>query len=220
MKRTFIESTDIVGTLDTNRIVFDNGSEAILSDRLICLKCRNILWKPVSCGICAAIFCEKCRPRKSVFKNMLSFFKTQRSQHQKDNCDDFEEVLAPHDITTNLGRLRVRCVYDPNGCQVILPYNTLEEHERQCEFERVPCRVCQLPLSKRPPVVEHTLRVCFEELMRKNPAPMQQQFMQLMNATEKVDVENRRLQSMIHDLRVQLNTLDAACVKRNVVNNK
>jgi hypothetical protein len=82
----------------------------------------------------------------------------------------------------------------------------------------VPCQVCQLPLSKRPPVEEHTLRVCFEEMMRKNPAPMQQQFMRLLNATEKVEAENHLLRSMIDEFEVQLNTLDSACVKKNVAN--
>jgi hypothetical protein len=67
-------------------------------------------------------------------------------------------------------------------------------------------------------IVEHTLRVCFEEMMRKNPAPMQQQFMQLLNATEKTEAENRLLRSMIDEVKVQLNTLDSACIKKNVAN--
>jgi hypothetical protein len=149
---------------------------------------------------------------------LSSFFSKQPDRHEKDNCKNFEEAPAPHDITKDLGRLRVRCAYAPNGCQVVSPYYDLEEHELQCEFEMFPCQVCQLPLSKRPPIVEHTLRVCFEEMMRKNPAPMQQQFMQLLNATEKTEAENRLLRSMIDEVKVQLNTLDSACIKKNVAN--
>jgi hypothetical protein len=57
---------------------------------------------------------------------------------------------------------------------MLLPYYDLERHEQQCEFENIPCQLCQLLLSKRPPVVKHTLRACFEEMRRKNPAGIQQ----------------------------------------------
>ncbi|CAF1147110.1 unnamed protein product [Adineta steineri] len=208
-KRTFIQWTDQVGILDTNRIVLDESSQPILNDRLLCSKCHNIFWKPVSCRICGVIFCKRCCPRPNFYTMLFS-----KRSHEKNDCKNFKEVPAPHDITVDLGRLRVRCAYAPNGCQMISPYNDLEEHESQCEFEIVPCQVCQLPLSKRPPIVEHTLRVCFEEMMRKNPAPMQQQFMQLVNVTEKAEAENRRLQSVIDNLKIQLNTLDSTCIKK------
>ncbi len=67
-------------------------------------------------------------------------------------------------------------------------------------------------------VEEYTLRVCFKEMMRKNPAPMQEEFMQLVNAVEKVEAENRLLRSIIDDFKVQLNTLDSTCVKKNIAN--
>ena len=97
---------------------------------------------------------------------------------------------------------------------MISSYNELEAHEERCEFEMVPCQLCQLPLSRRPPVTEHTLRICFEQMTRRNPVPIQQQLTALLNANEKVDIENRNLRSMIDNLQHQLNTLDSACVKK------
>ncbi|CAF4688074.1 unnamed protein product, partial [Rotaria socialis] len=57
-----------------------------------------------------------------------------------------------------------------NGCRVISYYPNLERHEKMCEFEMIPCELCQLLLSKRPPIVEHTQRDCFEHMHGKNPA--------------------------------------------------
>jgi hypothetical protein len=99
-------------------------------------------------------------------------------------------------------------------------YCDLEQHERHCPFERIPCEVCQLPLSKRPPIAQHTVRACFQEMMRKNPAGIQRQFMTLLDATEKAEADNRRLQTMIDELKTQLNNLNSVCVKKTDANSK
>ncbi|CAF0814931.1 unnamed protein product [Adineta ricciae] len=214
--RTYIQSTNEVGKLNVYRVVSYQELSWNLYDRLFCSKCRNILWSPVSCSICGITLCERCRPQQNVFnpfKYMLQINVGVR--HERSNCNDFREVPAPTDIISDLERLQIYCAYAPNGCQVISLYNELEAHEKLCEFEMVPCQLCQLPLSGRPPVTEHTLRICFEEMTRKYPIPIQQQLTALLNANEKVDIENRNLRSMIDNLQSQLNTLDAACIKKN-----
>ena len=220
MPRTYIQSTVEIDTLDGHRIVHDNSSHSVLTDALICSECHNVFWNPVCCGICGTIYCKKCRPQQSIFSRITTFFGAHRSQHGKNYCENFEESPVPHNIITNLGRLRVRCAYAPNGCEVISLYCDLEQHERQCPFERIPCEICQFPLSKRPPITQHTRRACFEEMMRTNPAGIQRQFMTLLNATEKVEADNRRLQSTIEELKTQLNTLNSVCVKKTTTNTK
>ncbi|CAF4923110.1 unnamed protein product, partial [Rotaria socialis] len=91
-------------------------------------------------------------------------------QHRTKSCEDFDGIPISGRTTNDLARLRVRRSYAPNGCRVISYYPDLERHEKTCESERISCELCQLPLSKRPPIVEHTQRDCFEYMHGKNPA--------------------------------------------------
>ena len=209
---------DEIGKLELDRIVLEDGMQMILNEKLFCENCKNILWNPISCRTCNSAFCGPCHPPKNIFQRLSRslFFTNETKRGRKEcNCKHFQEAPAPNDLLTALSKLRVHCAYAPNGCQMILPYFDLEEHESVCEFEMVPCEICQLPLSKRPPIVEHTLSICFREMVRKNPAPIQQQFMQLANATKQLEAENRRLQSMLEELRTRFNALNKVCVKRN-----
>ncbi len=215
MERIHLQSTVEMDTLSRNRIVLDTDPRSILTDQLLCSECHDVLWKSVSCGKCGTIFCKNCRPQSNFFNKITTFFGGQRPQHGRNKCENFEEVPVPNHIMTDLSRLRVRCAYARNGCRVISLYNDLERHERQCEFEMIPCQLCQLPLSNRSPIVEHTLRACFEQMRRKNPAGIQQQFMVLLDATEKAEADNRHLQSDIKDLQTQLKKLNSICVKKN-----
>jgi E3 ubiquitin-protein ligase NRDP1 len=161
-------------TLSRHRIVLDQDSKTGLSDELLCSTCRDVLWKPVYCGKCGCIFCNKCRPQIGFFNRITTFFGAERPRHGRNNCDTFEEAPVPNHITTNLRKLRVRCAYAQNGCRTLPFYYDLEQHEEQCEFEKIPCELCQKPLSKRRPVEQHSTHACFEEMRRKNPAGIQQ----------------------------------------------
>ncbi|CAF1247441.1 unnamed protein product [Rotaria sordida] len=220
VQRTYILSTVEVEILDRNRIILDKESYAALPNTVLCSKCRNVLWRPVSCGKCGAMFCEQCQPTTSIFKKITTFFGAQRTQHGTNNCENFEEAPVPSHIITDLTKLRVRCAYAPNGCRVISFYYDLEQHEKTCEFEMIPCKLCQLPLSRRPPIVEHTRRACFEYMLNKNPAGIQQQFMILFNAVDEAKADNHRLQSTINDIKTQLNKLNSICLKNSKTNSK
>jgi hypothetical protein len=54
-------------------------------------------------------------------------------------------------------------------------------------------------------------------MRRKNPAGIQQQFMVLLETTEKAEADNLRLQSAIDDLKTQLNKLNSTCVKKKMI---
>ncbi len=150
-----------------------------------------------------------------------SFFSIQRKQHGTNNCEKFDGIPIPSQVTNDLARLRIRCVYAPNGCRVISSYYDLERHEQTCEFEMIPCQLCQLPLPNRPPIVQHTRRVCFEHMCDKNPAGIQQQFMILFNAMEETKAENHRLESTIKQIQAELKTLKSIHEKQDdKINNK
>ena len=108
----------------------------------------------------------------------------------------------------------VRCAYAQNGCPMILPYHALEYHEQYCDFEKIPCKLCQKPLSQRNSDGEHSTTACFEEMRRRNPAGIQQQFKLLLNATEKAEAENKRLSRITERLQIQMNDLDNIYMKK------
>jgi hypothetical protein len=188
---------------------------------VICSECGNVFWKPVSCRNCGTVFCEKCCPKGGILGKISSFFSIQRKQHGTNNCEKFDGIPIPSQVTNDLARLRIRCVYAPNGCRVISSYYDLERHEQTCEFEMIPCQLCQLPLPNRPPIVQHTRRVCFEHMCDKNPAGIQQQFMILFNAMEETKAENHRLESTIKQIQAELKTLKSIHEKQDdKINNK
>ena len=143
-----------------------------------------------------------------------------QKSHGTKNCENFDGTPISNRTTNDLARLRVCCSYAPNGCRVISLYYDLERHEQTCEFERIPCELCKLPLSQRPPIVQHTRRACFEHMRNKNPAAMQQHFMILFNVMEEAKAENHRLQSTINDMKTELKNLDLICIKKNDTHKK
>ena len=216
VQRVQLQSTVEIETLNKDRIVFDQDTKTDLGDGLLCTVCCKVVWKPVYCGRCRSIFCYKCRPQVGFLKKVSTFFGGERPRHGRTNCDQFEEASIPPSITTDLRKIRVRCAYRQNGCRTLSYYYDLERHEKECQFENIPCKVCQLPLSKREPIVMHTTRACFEEMRRRNPAAIQQQFMMLLDATEKIEAENRRLKSVTENLQRQINTFDSTYEKKAV----
>lgn len=207
-------------SLNRDRVVLDEAAKAGINNQMLCEQCGNIVWKPVSCAKCIGTFCTKCRPQVGFFQSITTFFGAERPRHGRRNCDNFEEATIPNYIATELNQLRIRCAYARNGCPMILFYDQLAYHEENCEFERIPCNICQLPLSNRPRVAQHTTRACFEEMRRNNPAGIQQQFMILLNRAEQAEAENRRLQTLINELTQKVDSLDSKYVKKTDIHTR
>lgn len=146
---------------------------------------------------------------------ITSLFTSHKKQHGPKHCEKFEEIPIPNRVVSELSQLPIRCIYARNGCTVISFYYDLERHEKQCEYEKIPCEICQLPLSKRPPIIEHTKRACFEHMHNKNPSGVQEQFMTLFNGLEETKAENRRLESTIKNMQTELKHLNELQAKTN-----
>lgn len=214
IRRFHLQCTAETETLNRDRIVLSQNAATCFADELLCSTCRCVLWKPVYCGKCETLFCGKCRPQVGFFKSITVFFGAERPRHGPKNCENFEEAPIPNHIITDLRRLTVRCAYAPNGCPATPFYYELEYHEQNCEYEKVPCELCQKPLSQRNSNERHSTRACFEEMRRKNPSGVQQQFKILLDATERAEAENARLKTITTDLITKMNNLDKIYMRK------
>ncbi|CAF5102476.1 unnamed protein product, partial [Rotaria sp. Silwood1] len=128
-------STNEVG-LASDRV--RNKSPDDLED-LQCSICHNILWKPIACQTCETHFCLAC------IKKWL--------HEGRSKCpagrEPFIEKVCSRFIVTPLARLQIACIYEPNGCREILPYEAVEKHEAGCGFQPQRCPGCHSSFAKK-----------------------------------------------------------------------
>ncbi|CAF1530673.1 unnamed protein product [Adineta ricciae] len=83
-------------------------------DIITCPICMNIIWKPVT-----------CRPNTCPFR-----------------CQ-FQERKPSPILMKLLSKLKLTCQYKPNGCMLLIPYESLEKHElSECLFRLTQCSEC------------------------------------------------------------------------------
>ena len=183
-QRRLLKSTVQLGYLDSARVQV-NKQYPDIGAELICSICANILWKPVACARCENAFCGRC---------IRAWINTKHGQNKPCpfNCH-FEEKRAPPVLNSFLAKLQVSCVYAPNGCRTILPYDSIEGHEQICDYEQVPCGICGMPLSSRDQSDRHEIRQCFQKMYDKGPDHIQEQFMKLL---ETVENNQRRIEAL------------------------
>ncbi|CAF1253398.1 unnamed protein product [Didymodactylos carnosus] len=99
--------------------------------------CKNILWNPASRKAYENSFCSHCIKTWLGKKNICLF-----------NCV-FEERKPPAILMRFLSKLKFICRYKTIGCNEILLYDTLEKHERECEYQPVQCQGCKQNISKK-----------------------------------------------------------------------
>lgn len=101
---------------------------------LKCSYCSGILWKPVQCNTCAAIFCAACIKLKSDPQPTC-----------RNNCLPLVEQACPKRIVDKLSQLKTTCIYKDSGCSKVLPYNLFDsfaDHQEHCEFQKQKCTLC------------------------------------------------------------------------------
>lgn len=213
MRRVSIQSTIESGKLPTSRLIMNSWSRTNLNDGYLCWNCKNVAWEPVSCEHCETTFCKSCAPWTGVIGRMVRFFTSNKS-HGQGTCENFEVGPLSTDFRKSIGHVLFRCAYAPNGCPEQLAYDDIARHEKTCSYEMIPCKVCHMLLSKRPPVTEHTTRACFQHMHDRNPTQIQEQFMILFKAVENANADNQRLQNKIKTLEARMSVLDTTCVKK------
>ena len=116
--------------LDFERIATDKH---LVAEELLCAICQGLLWKPHSCASCQHLFCRGC----------IETWRTVNPNSCPYRCTPYEEKRAPPSIQSLLSRLSIRCRNASLGCEAILLYNALEQHEAvDCEFLTKTCPVC------------------------------------------------------------------------------
>ncbi|CAF1214819.1 unnamed protein product [Adineta steineri] len=179
-----LESTTELGYLDSSRIYVD-GQYSGLGSELICSICHNVLWKPVACSTCENAFCVKCI--RSWTDKQIDYRATCPF-----NCV-FKEKRVPPILNSLLSKLQFYCAYASNGCEQLLPYDALEKHEETCSYERIPCGICEKPISNRDPNNKHELRECFKDMHDRSPQQIQAQFMKLLDV---IEASQRRIEAL------------------------
>ncbi|CAF0991205.1 unnamed protein product [Adineta steineri] len=132
------------GNINRDRIV--NGE--LVPEEYFCPICQDLLWKPRSCASCQHLFCEKCLHmwlENSTNANKCPF-----------RCQPFEERRCPPYVQSLLAKLNIHCRNASFGCNAILSYDKLEQHEKsECQYLTQRCSECdQLVLVSK--LNEHT----------------------------------------------------------------
>ena len=123
------------GGIPLSRVVDLNKHEKILPI-LKCKICLNILLNPYDCSKCGNTFCYKCinKLRESMVKCPFG-------------CIDYEIMPSSFAIKKFLEQLKFTCLNKDNGCNEIIPYNNLEQHDKNCSYINSICPNSQCGLK-------------------------------------------------------------------------
>lgn len=110
-----------------------------IESALICKSCQRLIIKPYFCNHCKVLFCQSCAMR---YENPIC--ELCNTERLTDTIQQFYRIM--------LAKYRVHCKNKNEGCELILYYENLEEHEDICHHERL---LCIYP-------------DCFEKIERKN----------------------------------------------------
>ncbi|CAF1543023.1 unnamed protein product [Adineta ricciae] len=122
--------------IDVDRIVNSNGNS---TDLITCSICHDILWKPCTCEICENSFCDDC----------ISLWLEKHPNVCPNNCEYKQRQRLPLILVQLLSKLKILCKNQQTGCQDILSYESLEQHECQCDFQIEQCIGCSKAMPKK-----------------------------------------------------------------------
>ncbi|CAF1593740.1 unnamed protein product, partial [Didymodactylos carnosus] len=110
------------------------------SDAFLCPICHNILWKPQQCSKCQQPICENCIA--TCLRHNPGVCPMCRLPYQEQRCmPQFYNFLC---------ELQIECCNRSSGCNQILFYEQLEQHETQeCGYEIKECRGCKEKVIKQ-----------------------------------------------------------------------
>ena len=95
---------------------------------LKCKICENILLNPYDCSKCGNTFCFNCINKLKKLNKNCPF-----------GCSDYEISPSSLAIKKFLENLKFNCLNKDNGCNEIINYNDLENHDNNCKFRETIC---------------------------------------------------------------------------------
>ena len=90
---------------------------------LKCKICLNILLNPYDCSKCGNSFCFSCINKLKESDKKCPF-----------GCTDYEIMPSSFAIKKFLNQLQFSCLNKENGCNEIISYNNIEQHDKNCEY--------------------------------------------------------------------------------------
>ena len=90
---------------------------------LKCKICLNILLNPYDCSKCGNTFCYSCINKLKESNKKCPF-----------GCTDYEIAPSSFAIKKFLNQLKFSCLNKENGCNEIISYNNIEQHDKNCEY--------------------------------------------------------------------------------------
>ena len=115
------------GGIPLSRVVDLEKQEKLLSV-LKCKICLNILLNPYDCSKCGNTFCFTCINRLKESMKKCPF-----------GCVDYEIMPSSFAIKKFLEQLNFTCLNKDNGCNEIISYNNLEQHDKNCNYINATC---------------------------------------------------------------------------------
>ena len=115
------ESKELNG-IPLSRVIDIDKYENILQI-LKCKLCLNILLNPYDCSKCGNTFCYSCINKLKQSNKKCPF-----------GCTEYEITPSSFAIKKFLNQLKFSCLNKENGCNEIISYNNIEQHDKNCEY--------------------------------------------------------------------------------------
>ncbi|CAF4070998.1 unnamed protein product [Rotaria magnacalcarata] len=201
------------------------GSSAVNVDLLECPICHGLLWIPIACQRCETSFCSAC----------INRWLAANPRKCPNRCKIYIERKCPSFIVKLLAQLQLACYYQSRGCERVIPYEALETHESECDYQPQQCPGCRLEVLKKDfdnhtsgcaaieltcqecklvykrvdAATTHTENICLREQIKENIRQIRQLTLQLH--------EMRLLLPSITKARITFNDLPMADEKSNFI---
>ena len=120
------ESKELNG-IPLSRVIDIDKYENILQI-LKCKLCLNILLNPYDCSKCGNTFCYSCINKLKQSNKKCPF-----------GCTEYEITPSSFAIKKFLNQLKFSCLNKENGCNEIISYNNIEQHDKNCEYINATC---------------------------------------------------------------------------------
>ena len=115
------------GGIPLSRVIDLEKHEKLLPV-LKCKICLNILLNPYDCSKCGNTFCYSCINKLKESMKKCPF-----------GCTDYEIMPSSFAIKKFLEQLNFTCLNKENGCNEIISYNNLEQHDKNCNYINTIC---------------------------------------------------------------------------------
>ncbi|CAF1072358.1 unnamed protein product [Didymodactylos carnosus] len=146
---------------------------------------------------------------------------------------NYEEKLCPISLYSKLTKLEIKCRFEHAGCNQILSYESLDQHEQTCDYQSTSCKGCRKIFLKKAidqheqscASIEMLCDICnsnykqskivkhFGECVRNQLVEIHTQSTKTDNVIEDLRLTDEVLQYKIHDFDYELKEC-----RKNVLN--